>query len=347
MYCKEDLERFEYFNSLLKYVNIDYMIDPLTGLISRKYMLEFIQSLIQDNATFTMAILDLDNFKDINDNFGHIAGDIVLETTGKELITFLNGNGVAGRYGGDEFILVMLNISKYDEVHDFYDKLFHSDLVVRKTYRFNDTTTYLTATIGSASYPANAKTFDELFSMCDKTLYRGKMKGRNCYIIYVHEKHKDLEIQKLVNDDDAVIVYNIYQAFNHVTDIKTKLEDASQYLKKTLRLDYILYIDANGDLYKTSNMKKLGSNIDLSNTKFKNGVYTTNYRNDLNVISHELYISTRRDNVSSTIITSLKTKKKDLGYIMFALERTSRIWQSNEIAILMYLSKCLTLALVE
>lgn len=347
MYTEETLSKYKYFKSLSKFIKIEYLLDPLTGLVNRKYMVEFIKELINDNVPFTMAMLDLDNFKNINDNYGHTAGDVVLETIGNDLISFLGDTGVAGRFGGDEFIIVIFKHNEYNQIHDFYDDMNHNNTVLRKNITIGDESTYITGTIGSAVFPTNASTYEDLFEMADKTLYRGKLKGRNCYIIYVHEKHKDLQIKKLVNDDEATILLNIHSAFMNNIDFKSKCNEASEYIKKTLRLDYLFYINENGEIFNLDDLSKFGDGIDLSKAKFNNEIIKTNHSDDLKAIDSNLYEATRKYNTSSVLITKLRTTNNNYGYIMYALERTSRIWQSNEIAILLYLAKTITIDLMQ
>ena len=344
MYTKELLSKYKYFKALNKFISIEYMIDPLTGLISRKYMLEFIKELINEKTEFTLSILDLDNFKDVNDTYGHTAGDIVLENIGNDLINFLGDNGIAGRYGGDEFLIIIFNNNEYDDIHKFYQQMFHG-VVLRKTYEFNNGNAFITGTVGSAAYPTNATNFDDLFQMCDKTLYRGKMKGRNCFIIYVHEKHKDLQIQEMVKDDEATIFFNILSSFFNNVDFKSKVMDANAYLKKTLRLDYIFYVDNKGNIINLEDNEAFASNIDLSNAKFKNELINTYFASNLASIDINLAEALKKYNINSTLITRLRNKNGICGYLMYALERTSRIWQSNEVSILLYLASTLTIEL--
>ncbi|MBQ7305434.1 MAG: GGDEF domain-containing protein, partial [Clostridia bacterium] len=82
------------------------MVDSLTGLVSRKYMIGFIQHLIENGVPFTLALLDLDNFKFINDTYGHKIGDGVLAGLAGDLEKYLEDYGIAGRYGGDEFLII-------------------------------------------------------------------------------------------------------------------------------------------------------------------------------------------------------------------------------------------------
>ena len=342
MYNSSQLSKYEYFKDLLENNKIEYIIDSLTGLVSRKYMIEFVNDLIKRKITFRMAILDLDYFKKINDDYGHSTGDYILENFGNDLINYIGEKGLAGRIGGDEFLFIIFDLNNYENIHKFFFDMFHNERVFRKHYYINGNDIYLTGTIGCATYPDNAKTFDELFLMCDKTLYRGKSKGRNCFIIYVHEKHKDLQIQRINNDDLPTILYNINRIFEGPDSIKDKILETSSYVKENLRLDKIYFIDnQNKNLYDSDKMNIIQKNVDISDIKFNNELH----KEDSNGRVKELDIapSLSKDKISSLMIYRINVKNKTLGYIMFGLERSAKIWQNDELAILMYFGKTIAI----
>ena len=97
MYTKEQLLKYPYFEEVFKSRDVSNVIDSLTGLVSRRYILEFIQYLVENNIPFTLAILDLDNFKFINDSYGHKMGDNVLAGLSNDLERYLEDYGLAGR----------------------------------------------------------------------------------------------------------------------------------------------------------------------------------------------------------------------------------------------------------
>ena len=74
IYDINSLRRFEYFDKIIDEISLDEILDPLTGILSRAYSIKFVNSLIENNIPFTFTIVDLDNFKFINDSFGHSAG---------------------------------------------------------------------------------------------------------------------------------------------------------------------------------------------------------------------------------------------------------------------------------
>ena len=190
MYTKEDLAKYDYF----KDVDINYALDSLTGVLSRPNILGFARHLVENNVEFMMGILDIDNFKLVNDNYGHKVGDGCLQQLGTNLAKFVGEDGLVGRFGGDEFIVIYFKATDYDSVRSYVEKMFNEGGIVRRKFKIDNLSFYVTATIGCASFPKDAKTYDELFLTIDKALYRGKTKGRNCFIIYVESKHKNIQV---------------------------------------------------------------------------------------------------------------------------------------------------------
>ncbi len=347
MYSISDLQKYEYFSKLLKDNKIEYILDSLTGTVSRKYILDFVKTLIIDKTPFTMAILDLDNFKEINDNYGHATGDRVLEDVGSSLVEYTGENGLVGRFGGDEFIIIIFGHNDYEKIHNFYNDIYHDNRVLRKMIKTGNHEIFITGTIGSSSFPDDGKNYEELFEMSDKTLYRGKVKGRNCYIIYVHEKHKDLQINKLANDDEATIFFNIHSIFRDNATFKDKMSEVNDYLKRNLRLDFLLYIDNNHDLYLLDDLNKpLAKNINLTKKKFNNELLKTDTRDDIRKVNEPLFEATRDVKASSLLITRLNNKDMNYGFLGFGLQRAFKIWKNDEIAALMYFGKNVILDLL-
>ncbi len=150
--------------------------DILTDVYSREVIEEYAVHLIENKVPFTFAILDIDNFKYINDNYGHLFGDLVLKQMGKAMVKIVEDSAVIGRYGGDEFIIIFENIKEYDDVwHSLHGLLgIPQFLEDKRLVELN-----MSVTIGCARFPLDSNNIDGLFELADKALYRGKMKGRN------------------------------------------------------------------------------------------------------------------------------------------------------------------------
>ena len=108
-YNMENLRKYSYFDKIVDEIRLDEILDPLTGILSRTYALQFVHHLIREKKPFTFTMIDLDNSKLLNDTYGHGAGDKVLVTVANALAKYTNGYGLAGRFGGDELLLIDLH----------------------------------------------------------------------------------------------------------------------------------------------------------------------------------------------------------------------------------------------
>ena len=131
MYETRQLEAYPYFRAQLGENSLSQLHDSLTGLLMRQCILGFIRALIDEGRPFSLAILDLDNFKNVNDRWGHTIGDELLARIALDLRAYLGDAGFVGRLGGDEFLLVNLRDHSYDEVHRFFDGMYDDMKLLR------------------------------------------------------------------------------------------------------------------------------------------------------------------------------------------------------------------------
>lgn len=176
---------------IFKDKTLDIILDDLTKAVSRPYIISYVKDLIEKKTPFTMLMLDVDNFKQINDRYGHLMGDEVLSIVGDRLIEYIGDSGFVGRYGGDEFLIILNGQYSYDDVWLKIRKLLN--ICFRKEFVALDNKIYITATVGSVSFPYDGTTYNDLFMSADKALYRGKQKGRNCFIIYNRALHYKID----------------------------------------------------------------------------------------------------------------------------------------------------------
>jgi diguanylate cyclase (GGDEF)-like protein len=155
--------------------------DSLTGLYLRRYLLERlgeeISRQLRRKKDLSFLMIDLDKFKQYNDQFGHMAGDIVLKTISMILSeTFKNPGDLVCRYGGEEFSILLPDCSKEDAMtlaEELRKKIKKQDIILRKQV------THITVSIGVATFPKDAQVKDELIGRADGALYEAKSKGRD------------------------------------------------------------------------------------------------------------------------------------------------------------------------
>ena len=166
--------------------NVTYSsIDYLTKVLSREAMTQKINLALTKPTPFALLLIDIDNFKEFNDSYGHMYGDIVLVETASSIKKFIGNRGFVGRIGGDEFLVLMYVDNKYNALHEACSNI---KKAINNVSNHNIKKASITATVGCASYPNDGTTFDILFKKIDVALYRGKRKGRNCFIIYDKNK---------------------------------------------------------------------------------------------------------------------------------------------------------------
>ncbi|HEY8804570.1 MAG TPA: GGDEF domain-containing protein [Clostridium sp.] len=125
-----------------------------------------------------MAFIDLDNFKTINDTFGHKSGDIILQEASKRLSVCLRADDIVCRFGGDKFIIVLKKIDR-EECVSISERII---LEFRNEFVINDGNTVFTSpSIGICLYPQDGKNVEDLLMHADAAMYFAKNNGKNNY----------------------------------------------------------------------------------------------------------------------------------------------------------------------
>lgn len=161
--------------------------DHLTGLFNRRYFQErFTEEIHRSeryNFVFSLAILDIDDFKLLNDTEGHLAGDSVLKELSRTARECLRANDVLCRFGGEEFAILMPQTGK-DEALVVAERI-RKNIKESLAYRYKKfPRPCITVSIGIASFPEDGNTINELIKNADIALYRAKSSGKNKTVIY-------------------------------------------------------------------------------------------------------------------------------------------------------------------
>lgn len=158
--------------AILEY-NINH--DQLTGLYNRRYFYSAIESIKRSTKEFSLAMVDLDNFKKINDTYGHEVGDAVLKDLSEILMNSMGENDIAVRWGGEEFILFML-CTDMNSAEKMLEKMLEN--IREHQVNFAGKSINFTATIGLAS-GNDLQKYEQVINTADQMLYYGKNNGKN------------------------------------------------------------------------------------------------------------------------------------------------------------------------
>ena len=169
------IEAMENINQIADFANKDF----LTGVYNRRYfyenMNEYVAYAEEHMEPYVVAMLDIDHFKKINDTHGHNSGDKVLKTLAKKLIDETKGDDLIARFGGEEFCVILKNISNEDAVKFFVN--LRANIANCKVQLKKEQISF-TVSIGVAFSRSDYR-LDELLELADEALYRAKENGRN------------------------------------------------------------------------------------------------------------------------------------------------------------------------
>ncbi len=177
MQTEEDLDRLAFF-------------DPVTGLHNRHAAKAFLDEAVADPLTppFPVALLDLDDFKLVNDTMGHKAGDDLLSALGARLQAACGEGGTVFRLGGDEFIVAWTDCRDVQDVKALGQRLVKG---LADPLTVMEQPMFVRASVGLATYPAHGTTAQELMRAADTAMYQAKAAGKNTSAVYDDSMAKD------------------------------------------------------------------------------------------------------------------------------------------------------------
>jgi len=174
--------------------------DILTKLPNRRYLFDEIGRLIEDkNSRFALLIVDINRFKNINETLGYSRGDILIKEFANRLRNCCeNENTILARVGGDEFGLIIKDVSKKEDILDEIERIKDT---VREPFLIEDQKIYMSINTGVAFYPQDGKTKEELVAAAEAALKEAKKSGVNTFEIYSPlMKKENLEFLTLENE---------------------------------------------------------------------------------------------------------------------------------------------------
>lgn len=176
--------------------------DPLTGLSNRAYFEHSLRinivNNIRDKHKIALLLIDLDNFKFINDTYGHDVGDRLLLLVVDSIKSCLRGNELFARLGGDEFSICLSNLDTAEDASKVATRVVET---LTKPFLINESEIHSTASVGISIYPDNATDFEELFKQADIAMYRAKKLGRSRVCFFEEEMQEQFYLRALLEKE--------------------------------------------------------------------------------------------------------------------------------------------------
>lgn len=165
--------------------------DSLTGIPNRSFFETKLQETINqsqfDDSNFAVLFIDLDHFKDINDNLGHHSGDLLLIQVAERLQSCVRDRDIVARLGGDEFTIILTKIKNKSHIEKVCVKIIEE---IQKPFIINNQPCNIGSSIGITYFPEDTTLLEQLLQNADKAMYVAKERGRNCYNFF----SKDLDL---------------------------------------------------------------------------------------------------------------------------------------------------------
>lgn len=178
---------FQKFISIIKkneMLEARIIIDPLTGLYNRNYLMSIENGCFEnsDEGDKYLMFLDLDDFKSVNDNYGHKVGDFILQQAGERFKSVIRKSDILFRYGGDEFIII-LTAKSHEEVENIAKRIIEATNI---PFEKENMIYHIGVSIGIVKNEENMQSIDLLIKRSDEAMYEAKSAGSNRYVFYTH-----------------------------------------------------------------------------------------------------------------------------------------------------------------
>jgi diguanylate cyclase (GGDEF)-like protein/PAS domain S-box-containing protein len=238
--------------------------DSLTKIPNRGFFLEKLSFLIKLNKMQSrkgaVIYIDIDNFKTLNDNFGHHFGDMVLKLFSQLVTTLLGKYGELARLGGDEFAILIYEFDNIKKIEKICNEIYEC---IKEPFEVMGNEIYITASLGVAIFPDDSSDIDELLKFCDFAMYKSKHKGKNqCTFFdrqiseaYFRKLLIESELKNSITNNELHIFYQpqINASNNEIVGIEALIRWNNNKLGNVPPSEFIPIAEKNGYITQIGN----------------------------------------------------------------------------------------------
>lgn len=330
--------------------------DSVTGILNKKSIIEYSHDILSSSADkkHYMILIDIDDFKLINDTYGHQIGDKLIVLVSNILSETLGNRGIVGRFGGDEFYLLTDDIVEEDALRIFIKTVISS---LRLSLAERMKSIPVTLSMGISSYPDNSRDYNELVSLADKALYIAKAKGKNRYIIYRPELHANTNVLEKLGER----AYNISEYMEQSQAVRLAVKKLLTYgveeLKSILSMicsafdldgisiylgkDYLKRVFSVGSFKDSPADASFMRDSGYSSLFDAQGMNILNSIDNIEKISEEVYALFSGKNYVSLIQMAIPDAKEPRCIISYDVLNRKHKWNDSEITYLNILGNVL------
>ena len=179
--------------------------DPLTELPNRRKFINELKIELKKNKTGTIMLLDLDNFKNVNDTLGHMYGDQLLQEVGQAFRDIANEKVFVARYGGDEFLILLKNITLDLKIKKYINRLKE---IIKQPFMINNKEVYIDFSLGITRYPQDSDSTYQLITNADTAMYEAKDIDNKDYLYYNQDMISKMKKKKEIENKLRIALNN-------------------------------------------------------------------------------------------------------------------------------------------
>ena len=319
-----------------------------------------------------LMIIDLDNFKQVNDQYGHLFGDAVLTQVSREIKKLFRGQDIVARIGGDEFMVVMRGVADEALIQQRCTRLLQT---LRTLFQNSKHKLPLSCSIGIALSPVHGRSYFELFRFADQALYRAKATGKNCFEIYDPQDDRYLTVPsrsttgatpidsdtELGLANDSIVRY-AFQKLYSSQDMETAINEILSMAGQQMNVSRVYIFENSEDnrfcsntyewcnvgiapeiqnLQSVSYEQDLAGFVDMYD---ENGIF---YCQDIRTLPDHIYNILAPQGIKSLLHCAIWDQGQFRGYIGFDECVTRRMWTKEQIDTLTFLSETLSVFLMQ
>ncbi len=341
-------------------VTAGYVMDAGLPVLNKRSIVEYAQNAFLKNQDTTyLVVMDIDDFKTVNDTYGHLFGDEVLVRVSKIIKDAIGKSGMLGRIGGDEFMIVLNWVESQIELRNVLRSIRTG---VEWAFKGEKDNIRITCSLGVAAYPTHGDSYDKIFQLADRMLYTAKSKGKNRYVLYTPEIHDASNVatekspknrgKDALREDKIGVMLRLVEEFM-VRKIVT-YEAEFRELVACFELDRITMAYSNmaeaitleDDVFTNVVDEKIYTQPEegFVNGFDKNNVLVMNGRFNLEAQAPELCRKLEADGIESALFYKMVKSGKMFGYVMFAKKSRRQQWSEYEKTLLACVGKALELS---
>ena len=322
--------------------------DALTGLYNKDYARLLIKEALSVSGTVkALLVLDMDGFKKINDNLGHLFGDAVISDMALTLAEVFDDTDILGRVGGDEFVVLIRDAADRNRVVERCEKLRN---MLRRSFSYGDgKELHVSGSVGIAMSPEYGRRYEELFGYADAALYEAKRRGRDMQVFYTKDiqtgQRKDKEENAVMQERQAFLTnpqFFIFQMLYETGDARITVETLLALFAKFFmvqrvviyqqkRGQWVCWFEWHTDGYSSAEVAHAGAAFDYINSSFQKEIYGTfSECPDTAKVEGEAGKILAERKIFSFLHAGILSEGKRIGFVGFDDCRGPRIWTKRE-----------------